>query len=118
MASDPVPDGNGWAPVTLLQAYPENDPEGPCDNKRGDLIYGHFPLDAFGAATHWIERSGELDKMLVDGGFTNQGGGSGKRKRMLAVGAATVACHRAACLSINHESPPRQSLPTPPHVTL
>ena len=59
MASDPVPDGNGWAPVTLLQAYPENDPEGPCDNKRGDLIYGHFPLDAFGAATR--SRKGSMD---------------------------------------------------------
>jgi len=116
MASDPVPDGNGWAPVTLLQAYPENDPAGPCDNKRGDLIYGHFPLDAFGAATHWIERSGELDTMLADGGFKNQGGGSGKgkEKRGLVVGAATTACHVAAFLSIRHDHDHHHSLLPPP----
>ena len=56
MSSDPTVAADGSYPIQLLQSYPENDPKGPCDNGRGDLIYGHIPFDAAFAATHWLKR--------------------------------------------------------------
>lgn len=41
------------------------DTHGPCDNARGDLIYGHIPLDAVGAATHWLKRPLPRYRMCV-----------------------------------------------------
>ena len=53
MSSEPVPDKATWYPVSLLQSYPEN---AICDNRRGDLIYGHIPFDTAGAVAHWLAR--------------------------------------------------------------
>ena len=53
MSSEPTTDKEGWYPLSLLQHYPEGE---TCPNARGDLIYGHFPLDAASCAAHWIDR--------------------------------------------------------------
>ena len=52
MASQPL------QPVKLIQQYPAAEPEnlGSCGNDRGDLIFGHMPLDIASASANLVTR--------------------------------------------------------------